>query len=125
MPRRTRPNKERRALAAAARDVRRDQLRNLLDRLDRTTLTPDEIAALRAHVEPLLAEVDQLRATVGGQQSVMRRHHEQLDAAHRAIEEAEQRAEQAEAALERDRAERTRLALAAIHKADTTPEPQP
>ncbi|MFF3353364.1 hypothetical protein ACFYWN_12065 [Streptomyces sp. NPDC002917] len=125
MTRRNRPNQGRRALAAAGRDVRNDQIRNLLARLERGHLTPDEVAALRAYVEPVLAEAEQLRATVGGQQSVMRRHHEQLDAAHRAIEEAEARAEKAEAALERDRAERTRLALAAISKAATTPEPQP
>jgi chromosome segregation ATPase len=99
--RRNRPNKERRALAAQARDVRRAQLRNLLDRLDRVGLTTDEREALRGHIEPLLAEVDQLRHTVGGQQSAIHRHGLQLEAAHHAIEEAEERADQAEAALAR------------------------
>ncbi|MET8399594.1 hypothetical protein [Streptomyces sp900116325] len=103
MARRTRPNKERRALAAAARDVRHDQLRNLLDRLDRVGLTTDERDALRGHVEPMFAELDQLRHTVGGQQSAIHRHGLQLEAAHQAIEEAEQRATTAEAALDRVR----------------------
>jgi chromosome segregation ATPase len=139
MARRTRPNKERRALAAQARDVRRAQLRNLLDRLDRVGLTADERDALRGHVEPLLAEVGQLRHTVGGQQSAIHRHGVQLNAAHQAIEEAEQRAGQAEAALDRVRDAlapydwpHAQVRAAAVRAAldeqqpttDTIPEPQ-
>ncbi|MFI6860168.1 hypothetical protein ACIBKZ_09680 [Streptomyces sp. NPDC050421] len=92
MTRRTRPNKARRALASQGRDARRARLRNLVDRAGRLTLTPQEADALRGAAEAEIAEADHLRATVGGQQSAMRRLSEQLDAAHEAICEAEQAA---------------------------------
>lgn len=92
MARRTRPNKERRALAAQGRAARRARLRNLIDRAGRLTLTPQEADALRGLAEVEFTESDNLRHTVGGQQSAMRRHGEQLDAAHEAIREAEQAA---------------------------------
>ncbi|MER7726410.1 hypothetical protein [Streptomyces sp. NPDC096323] len=92
MTRRTRPNRERRALAARARDERRARLRNLIDRAGRVTLTTQEADALRGLAEAEFAESDALRATVGGQQSAANRHGAQLDAAHAAIREAEQAA---------------------------------
>lgn len=92
MTRRTRPNKARRALAAQGRDARRARFRNLIDRAGRLTLTPQEADALRGAAEAEFTESDNLRATVGGQQSAIRRLSEQLDAAHEAIREAEQAA---------------------------------
>lgn len=90
MTRRTRPNRERRALAAQGRTARRARFRNLIDRAGRLTLTPQEADALRGAAEAEFTESDNLRHTVGGQQSAMRRLSEQLDAAHEAIREAEQ-----------------------------------
>lgn len=104
MTRRTRPNKARRALAAQGRDARRARFRNLIDRAGRLTLTPQEADALRGAAEAEFTESDNLRHTVGGQQSAMRRLGEQLDAAHEAIREAEQAAADA---VEQLRAYRT------------------
>lgn len=92
MTRRTRPNKERRALAADGRAARRARLRNLIDRAGRVTLTPLESDALRGAAEAEFTESDNLRATVGGQQAAANRHATQLAAAHQAIREAEQHA---------------------------------
>lgn len=104
MTRRTRPNKERRALASQGRDARRARFRNLIDRAGRLPLTPQEADALRGAAEAEIAEADHLRATVGGQQSAMRRLSEQLDAAHEAIREAEQAAADAGEQLRAHRA---------------------
>lgn len=92
MTRRTRPNRERRALAAQGRTARRASLRNLIDRAGRVTLTPIESDALRGLAEAEFTESDALRATVSGQQSASNRHGAQLAAAHEAIREAEQAA---------------------------------
>lgn len=104
MTRRTRPNKARRALAAQGRDARRARFRNLIDRAGRLTLTPQEADALRGAAEAEFAEADNLRATVGGQQSANNRHAAQLAAAHEAIREAEQAAADAAEQLRAHRA---------------------
>ncbi|MEV2203755.1 hypothetical protein AB0E11_27865 [Streptomyces fradiae] len=94
-PRRTMAERKQRA---AERTTRRDSLLVLLSRIQRAVpITPAEAALLRAHVELELADADELRRTVRGQQTAIQRQARRIDAAETAIREAEQRAEQAEA----------------------------
>ncbi|MFD8948974.1 hypothetical protein ACFV0B_08995 [Streptomyces xanthophaeus] len=86
--------------AAADRDTRREALLVLLDRAQRgTTLTAAEAALLRAHVTAEITEADELRRTVGGQQTALQLSYDRTRAAEAAIVEAEQRADDAEQEL--------------------------
>lgn len=97
MTRRTMAERKRRA---DDRATRRDSLLVLLSRISRgIPVTAAEAALLRAHVEVELAESDDLRRTVGGQQTAIQRERARTTAAEAAIVEAEQRAEQAEQQL--------------------------
>ncbi|MFE7017700.1 hypothetical protein ACFVAQ_45865, partial [Streptomyces sp. NPDC057651] len=97
MTRRTMAERKRRA---ADRDTRRESLLVLLSRARRTVpLTPSEGDLLFAHVTVELAEADELRRTVQGQQTALQRAFDRVAAAEAAIVEAEQRAEQAEQQL--------------------------
>ncbi|WP_079405456.1 hypothetical protein [Streptomyces sp. 3211] len=88
----------------ADRDARRASLDVLLDRAQRgTALTPDEAALLRAHVAAETTEADELRRTVGGQQTAMQRAYDRTRAAEAAIVEAEEDASRALAQATRDR----------------------
>ncbi|MER6196747.1 hypothetical protein ABT234_05120 [Streptomyces sp. NPDC001586] len=125
----------------ADRAGRRESLLVLLDRAQRgTSLTPDEATLLRAHVTAECSEADELRRTVGGQQTAMRRAYDRTRAAEAAIVEAEGDAARADAQAARDRQfaqdraktlhterERARSAertLARIRTADTLAEAQ-
>jgi hypothetical protein len=129
---------------AADRDTRRGSMLVLISRVQRgVPTTPAEGSLLRAHVEVEVAESNELRATVNGQQKEIQRQGTQLEAAHDAIREAERRAERAEAAYARahrlsatwrvSRDANTRHAgyelASTLDKAprttDTTPEQQP
>lgn len=94
MTRRTMAERKQRA---ADRDTRRESLLVLLSRTRRAVpLTPSEAGLLFAHVEVEIAESDELRRTVQGQQTALQAAHDRTAAAEAAIVEAEQRAEQAE-----------------------------
>ncbi|MEU7340563.1 hypothetical protein [Streptomyces sp. NPDC007074] len=94
MTRRTMAERKRRA---SERDARRESLLVLLSRTrPGVALTPSEAALMFAHVEVELAEADDLRRTVAGQQNAIQAAHDRTAAAEAAIVEAEQRAEQAE-----------------------------
>lgn len=102
MTRRTMAERRRRA---AERDTRRDSLLVLLSRAQRgVPITPTEAALLRAHVEAELAEADELRRTVAGQQNAMQRAIERTRAAEAAIVEAEEDARLAQAQTDREHA---------------------
>ncbi|MES9554798.1 MULTISPECIES: hypothetical protein [unclassified Streptomyces] len=87
MARRTMADRRRRT---AERAARREVLAHLLSRVDRGVITAAERPLLRAHVEAELRDSDDLRRTVGGQQTALQRQAAQLAAAHDAIREAEQ-----------------------------------
>ncbi|MFF1686063.1 hypothetical protein [Streptomyces sp. NPDC058254] len=94
MTRRTMAERKQRA---ADRDTRRESLLVLLSRTRRAVpLTPSEAALLFAHVEVEIAESNELRRTVQGQQTALQRAYDRTAAAEAAIVEAEKRAEQAE-----------------------------
>lgn len=96
MTRRTMAERKRRG---AERDARRESLFVLLSRMQRGALLEAERPLLRAHVEAELAESDELRRTVAGQQTAIQRTGRRLEAAEDAIREAEQRAADAEEQL--------------------------
>ncbi|WP_404959043.1 hypothetical protein [Streptomyces sp. 147326] len=101
MTRRTMAERRRRA---AERATRRDSLLVLLSRAQRgVPITPTEAALLRAHVEAELAEADELRRTVAGQQTAMQRACDRTRAAEAAIVEAEEDTARALAQAARDR----------------------
>ncbi|MGW7197241.1 hypothetical protein [Streptomyces chryseus] len=114
--RRTMAERKRRA---AERDTRRDSLLVLLSRMERGALLDTERPLLRAHVEAELAESNELRRTVQGQQTAVQRAHDRTLAAEDAIREAEQRAADAEAQLGMYRA------IYGTTTDHTTPEMQP
>jgi chromosome segregation ATPase len=75
---------------AAERATRRESLLVLLSRARRgVPLTPAEAALMFAHVEVELAEADELRRTVQGQQTAIQAAHDRTAAAEAAIVEAE------------------------------------
>jgi hypothetical protein len=79
---------------ASERDARRESLLVLLSRTRRgVALTPSEAALMFAHVEVELAEADELRRTVAGQQTAIQREQSRTAAAEAAIVEAEEQAE--------------------------------
>jgi hypothetical protein len=85
---------------AVERDTRRESLFVLLSRARRgVPLTPAEAALMFAHVEVELAEADELRRTVQGQQTAIQAAYDRTAAAEDAIGEAEQRAETAKQRL--------------------------
>jgi chromosome segregation ATPase len=85
---------------AAERATRRESLLVLLSRARRgVPLTPAEAALMFAHVEVELAEADELRRTVQGQQTAIQAAHDRTAAAEAAIREQEQRALDAEEQL--------------------------
>jgi hypothetical protein len=87
MTRRTMAERKRRA---SERDARRESLLVLLSRTRRgVPLTPAEAALLFAHVEVELAEADELRRTVAGQQTAIQAAGSRAEAAEAAIVEAE------------------------------------
>jgi hypothetical protein len=91
MTRRTMAERKRRQ---AERDTRRESLFVLLSRARRgVPLTPAEAALMFAHVEVELAEADELRRTVSGQQTAIQAAHDRTAAAEAAIVEAEAEAE--------------------------------
>ncbi|MEU0037229.1 hypothetical protein [Streptomyces sp. NPDC006333] len=91
MTRRTMAERKRRA---SERDARRESLLVLLSRTRRgVPLTPSEAALMFAHVEVELAEADELRRTVAGQQNAIQAAHGRTAAAEAAIVEAEAEAE--------------------------------
>ncbi|WP_406014343.1 hypothetical protein OG520_22230 [Streptomyces sp. NBC_00984] len=132
MARRTMADRRRRT---AEREARRDVLAHLLSRVDRGVITDAERPLLRAHVEAELRDSDDLRRTVGGQQTAIQRQAAQLAAAHDAIREAEQQAADYLGQLDMyrtveelrrpDRAARIRAFLAEQTAHLITPEPQP
>jgi DNA repair exonuclease SbcCD ATPase subunit len=80
---------------ASERDARRESLLVLLSRTRRgVALTPSEAALMFAHVEVELAEADELRRTVAGQQTAIQREQSRTAAAEAAIVEAEAEAEE-------------------------------
>jgi hypothetical protein len=80
---------------ASERDARRESLFVLLSRTRRgVALTPSEAALMFAHVEVELAEADELRRTVAGQQTAIQREQSRTAAAEAAIVEAEAEAEE-------------------------------
>jgi hypothetical protein len=80
---------------ASERDARRESLLVLLSRTRRgVALTPSEAALMFAHVEVELAEADELRRTVAGQQTAIQREQSRTAAAEAAIVEAEAAAEE-------------------------------
>jgi chromosome segregation ATPase len=102
MTRRTMAERKRRA---AERDTRRESLLVLLSRARRgVPLTPAEAGLMFAHVEVELAEADELRRTVQGQQTAIQAAHDRTAAAEAAIRETEQRAVDAEEQLSAYRA---------------------
>ena len=84
---------------ARARATRRETLLILLNRADR--LSAAEAARLVEHTCAELAEVDELRRTVQGQQTAMQALRQQLRAAEAAIVEVEAERDQAQAEVER------------------------
>lgn len=91
MTRRTMAERKRRA---HERDARRESLLVLLSRARRgVALTPAEAALMFAHVEVELAEADELRRTVAGQQNAIQAANNRAEAADAAIVEAESEAE--------------------------------
>ncbi|MGQ5576052.1 hypothetical protein [Streptomyces sp. ECR3.8] len=93
------------------RTARRRSLRNLLDRLDRSTVhTWSEGNMLRAHVETEIHEVDTLRAITADHRVETRALREKLERYGQEAKEQRERAEQAEAAVERVRAYAAELA---------------
>jgi hypothetical protein len=97
MTRRTMAERKRRA---SERDARRESLLVLLSRTRRgVALTPAEAARLFAHVEVELAEADELRRTVAGQQTAIQAAGRRADAADAVIVEVEQDRDQARAEL--------------------------
>ncbi|MFI5993147.1 hypothetical protein ACIBAC_15095 [Streptomyces sp. NPDC051362] len=87
MTRRTMAERKRRA---HERDARRESLLVLLSRARRgVALTPSEAALMFAHVEVELAEADELRRTVAGQQNAIQAANNRAEAADAAIVEAE------------------------------------
>ncbi|MFE0329048.1 hypothetical protein ACFW08_20145 [Streptomyces sp. NPDC058960] len=83
----------------AQRTTRREQLRNLLARADRNTLTPQETAALRVLVDTEVRDADTARRRA-------EQAEELLDVAHKTSNRSE--AARATAVAERDAADRTR-----------------
>ncbi|MEV6536802.1 hypothetical protein AB0M86_45850 [Streptomyces sp. NPDC051639] len=110
MTRRTMAERKRRA---SERDARRESLLVLLSRTRRgVPLTPSEAALMFAHVEVELAEADELRRTVAGQQNAIQAAHGRTAAAEAAIVEAEERLAELTPKAEADRASVERLAAA-------------
>ncbi|MEU8950915.1 hypothetical protein [Streptomyces sp. NPDC048489] len=97
MTRRTMAERKRRA---SERDARRESLLVLLSRTRRgVPLTPSEAALMFAHVEVELAEADELRRTVAGQQTAIQAAGRRAAAADAVIVEVEKDRDQARAEL--------------------------
>jgi hypothetical protein len=108
---------------AAERDTRRESLLVLLSRARRgVPLTPAEAGLMFAHVEVELAEADELRRTVQGQQTAIQAAHNRTAAAEAAIREMEQRALDAEEQLTAYRAVLGPRPLDRIRKAEQRAE---
>ncbi|HEY9367244.1 hypothetical protein [Streptomyces sp.] len=96
-----------RVARARARATRRETLLILLNRADR--LSAAEAARLAKYARAELAEADELRRTVQGQQRAMQDAIARTRAAEAAIVEVEAERNQARAALERVRGELTAI----------------